>query len=677
MSEVIGIDLGTTNTVVAIVRDGEASALEDTTGAVLIPSVVSFDRDGSVLVGAEAKERRLVDASNTIYSVKRLIGRSWGSAEVALARSRFPFEMREGPGQAALVVARGETYTLPEISAFVLRKAKSVAEAALGAAVERAVITVPASFNDLQRAATKVAGRVAGLEVLRILNEPTAAALAYGFGRANSERLAVYDFGGGTFDVTLLDLSDNVFEVLATSGNSFLGGDDIDLAIADRMAEEVRVRHRFDPRSDVRAFESLRVSAEHLKQQLSFDLEATVEIESFARSGASVPSFAYSMTRIQLERLITPIVDRTFEVCREALSLAGTEVSELDDILLVGGSTHIPLVQRRVAEFFQREARFHTNPEEVVGLGAAIQASALTSSARPSGTVPPVPAVARRAGAPSPLPELPTARSWTDTAELSAAPSLAASPRDESVTFTLEDEEIEELGALPPALSAAQLGSTAAWPPAPLPSYGDDDITRKGRVLDAFEDEATQVVSSARAPLTASQTLDELPIPQPLPLRPVGDGPRSGSVRPSADARSGKAAVPLLIDVTPLTLTVETVRGFCDTIIPRNTPVPCTQTRDFVTAADLQTVVRVRVAQGESRRFDENTLLGEVELPNLQPRPRGVLQIAVSFALDSNGMLSVSALERTSGQATAAQLRLLGVPDAQQIATMTARLRPA
>lgn len=674
MSEVIGIDLGTTNTVVAIVRDGQSSALNDETGTVLIPSVVSFDRNGSVLVGAEAKQRRVADASNTIYSIKRLIGRSWGSAEVGLARSRFPFEMREGPGQAALVVARGETYTLPEISAFVLRKAKSVAEAALGTDVERAVITVPASFNDLQRAATKVAGRVAGLEVLRILNEPTAAALAYGFGRANSERLAVYDFGGGTFDVTLLDLSDNVFEVLATSGNSFLGGDDIDLAIADRVAEEVLLRHRFDPRNDVRAFERLRVSAEHLKQQLSFDLEATVEIEFPDRSAATVPSFIYTMTRIQLERLIAPIVDRTFEVCREALTLARRDVSDLDEILLVGGSTHIPLVQRRVAEFFQREPRFHTNPEEVVGLGAAIQASALTSNDRRSGSVPPVPAVARGGGAPSALPSLPTARSWTETAELSPPLTLAAGSRDESVTFTLEDEEIEELGVLPPA---ALPSSTAAWPARALPSYGEDDITRKGRVLDVSEDEATQVVPSARTPLS-SGGLHELPIPQPLPLVPMGHaGPRGGSVPPAPDTRSGRPAVPLLIDVTPLTLTVETVGGFCDTVIARNTPVPCAQTRDFVTAADLQTVVRVRVAQGESRRFDENTLLGEVELPNLQPQPRGVLQIAVTFALDSNGMLSVSALERTSGRATAAQLRLLGLPDAQQIANMTARLRPA
>src|SRR6478735_8304243 len=285
---VIGIDLGTTNTVVAVVKDGQASAIPDQDGNVLLPSVVSFHPNGNVLVGRGAKDRRLVDSINTIYSVKRLIGRSWDSEEVRLARSRFPFQMKEGPGQAALVVARGETYTLPEISAFVLRKAKSVAEAALGMTVERAVITVPANFNDLQRAATKVAGRVAGLDVMRILNEPTAAALAYGYGKTSSERIAVYDFGGGTFDVTLLDLSDNLFEVLATAGNTFLGGDDVDMAIGP---------------------------------------------------GGKPLGLTFSMTRGELERLATPLIDNTFEVCKEALVIARLSINDFQQLLLVGGST--------------------------------------------------------------------------------------------------------------------------------------------------------------------------------------------------------------------------------------------------------------------------------------------------------------------------------------------------
>ncbi|HYP87031.1 MAG TPA: Hsp70 family protein, partial [Polyangiaceae bacterium] len=378
---VIGIDLGTTNTVVAVVKDGQASAIPDENGNVLMPSVVSFHPSGNVLVGRAAKDRRLVDSINTIYSVKRLIGRSWDSEEVRLARSRFPFQMKEGPGQAALVVARGETYTLPEISAFVLRKAKGIAERALGTTVERAVITVPANFNDLQRAATKVAGRVAGLEVMRILNEPTAAALAYGYGKAASERIAVYDFGGGTFDVTLLDLSDNVFEVVATAGNTFLGGDDIDLAIAERMAETFLARHRYDPRQEPQVYEHLKVAAEDVKHRLSHEPEVTVEIKDIAHGpGGKSLGLLFSMSRGELERLATPLVDRTFEVCKEALSIARLTQRDFQQLLLVGGSTRVPLVKRRVEDFWKREVRSHISPDEVVAIGAAIQASALSGA---------------------------------------------------------------------------------------------------------------------------------------------------------------------------------------------------------------------------------------------------------------------------------------------------------
>src|SRR3954470_16000357 len=398
MAPVIGIDLGTTNTVVAVVKDGQASAIPDENGNVLMPSVVSFHPSGNVLVGRAAKERRLVDSINTIYSVKRLIGRSWDSEEVRRARSRFPFQMKEGPGQAALVVARGETYTLPEISAFVLRKAKSIAEAALGTTIDRAVITVPANFNDLQRAATKVAGRVAGLEVMRILNEPTAAALAYGYGKSTSERIAVYDFGGGTFDVTLLDLSDNVFEVLATAGNTFLGGDDLDMAIAERMAETFLTRHRYDPRSEPQVYEHLKVAAEDVKHRLSSESEVTIEIKDIAHGAGGKPlGLTFTMTRGELERLATPLIDRTFEVCKEALGIARLSPSDFQQLLLVGGSTRVPLVKRRVEDFWKRDVRAHISPDEVVAIGAAIQASALSGAERRKGTVPPPPHPARQA----------------------------------------------------------------------------------------------------------------------------------------------------------------------------------------------------------------------------------------------------------------------------------------
>ncbi|HSO38089.1 MAG TPA: Hsp70 family protein, partial [Labilithrix sp.] len=278
---VVGIDLGTTNTVVACVRTGKVHVLADEHGLRLLPSVVSFHPNGEVLVGASAKSRRIIDPKNTVYSHKRLIGRSWGSPEIAQAKSRFAFELKEGPGQGPLIRARGQDYTLPEISAFVLKRTRQIAETALGTPVERAVITVPAHFNELQRASTKVAGRVSGLEVLRILNEPTAAALAYGLGRTGNERVAVYDFGGGTFDCTLLDLNGNVFEVLTTAGDSFLGGDDVDNLIAERMAETYLKAHRYDPRTDPQMLERLKTTAEDIKMVLSTAETHTVVLKEF------------------------------------------------------------------------------------------------------------------------------------------------------------------------------------------------------------------------------------------------------------------------------------------------------------------------------------------------------------------------------------------------------------
>ena len=342
-----------------------------------------------------------MDAANTIASVKRLIGRAWGSDEIRRARQRFAFELKEGPGQGPLVVSRGQEFTLPEISAFVLRRAKELAEHALGETVDRAVITVPANFNELQRAATKVAGRVAGLEVLRIINEPTAAALAYGLGRATKERIAIYDFGGGTFDCTLLDLSGNVFEVLATAGDTFLGGDDLESAIAERMAEAFLHTHRYDPRADSQAFERLRVAAEAVKIDLSTRDRAHTKLRevAFGVGGAHL-DLDFGMTRDELEMLATPLVERTFAVCQEALSVARLPVSAFDKVILVGGSTRIPLVRRRVEQFFGTPPLDRVNPDEVVAIGAAIQAAALTEVARRR-SIPPAPVPSSRRSYPS------------------------------------------------------------------------------------------------------------------------------------------------------------------------------------------------------------------------------------------------------------------------------------
>jgi molecular chaperone DnaK len=872
---VIGIDLGTTNTVVAVVKDGQASAIPDETGNVLMPSVVSFHPSGNVLVGRTAKERRLVDSINTIYSVKRLIGRSWDSEEVRRARSRFPFQMKEGPGQAALVVARGETYTLPEISAFVLRKAKSIAETALGTTVDRAVITVPANFNDLQRAATKVAGRVAGLEVMRILNEPTAAALAYGYGKSSSERISVYDFGGGTFDVTLLDLSDNVFEVLATAGNTFLGGDDVDLAIAERMAETFLARHRYDPRSEPQVYEHLKVAAEEVKHRLSTENEVSIEIKEIAHGAGGKPlGLSFAMTRGELERLATPLIDRTFEVCKEALGIARLQPNDFQQLLLVGGSTRIPLVKRRVEEFWKREIRSHISPDEVVAIGAAIQASALSGAEqRRRGTVPPPPhpargsipgtdrpsALARKRGgtlppgvqrqrsdtAPGPILQSGVARPRMDTAPdafgipstqpfqgreriptqpgvqegadpnaPSRAPALGVLGRptqqaerpkqktgtglgpaarvvsgptlvsaadaaqnaraaaesglplvmpeppppppvkEESVAFQLGDADIEVVGAPPPPAAAPGVRPLAQpmsfMEPEELGDYDletpeipEDEPTKVGApspaelerarqeglamLLAQQEDEETSVKPS---PLQLQQPMPPVP-PPPVPPAPFGPPPLAVPAPPAAlfqgtapghgfgtlnlgppaaqppappppraapvptttaPLAAAAAAVigsttqklpsappapmplaPVLVDVTPLTLAVETVEGFCDSIISRNTTVPCSRTREFVTAADNQTSVRVRVSQGESKRFLENTLLGEIELSGLRPARRGDVRIAVSFALDASGMLVVSAKDVATGRETSTQVHLVGLPDATEVARMAAR----
>ncbi len=931
---VVGIDLGTTNTVVGVVRDGHAAAIGDEDGERLIPSVVSFHPSGSVLVGRTAKARRLVDAPNTIYSIKRLIGRSWDSEEVKKARERFPFQMSEGPGQAALVVARGQSYTLPEISAFVLRRARAVAEAGLGENIEKAVITVPANFNDLQRAATKVAGRVAGLEVLRILNEPTAAALAYGYGKGTSERIAVYDFGGGTFNVTLLDLSENVFEVLATAGNTFLGGDDIDLLIAERMADSFLARHKSDPRTDPQAFERLRAGAETLKIQLSRETEAHIRVTEVAHGpGGRTLDLDFSMTKAEFDALSGPIVDRTFDVCREAMNIARMSAGDFDQVLLVGGSTRIPIVRERVEEFFKRPVLGHISPDEVVAIGAAIQAAALTGAERrrdipippqpaartegsqagrkgtgtlPPGALPPgsfdpsthpyggaqprarmptnpgiqadsgarhlPPGLAQRVvvappgssvpetrppvtadrGAPRkrrdtgpglgipPVTEPPHtvaglgARGRFPTGpglgpEAAAARARAAGPTLTSAADAAEQAQ-RAAGALPIDLPPSQVGadnptheaqqiagflarhtaqapqkrpsgtSQPAQPQPPPPPQRrpppppQQPVTEESvsALLDEddinYEDPSTMSAMSVQ-PTTEQlrqmagpqstdevtevhkrlnrqsgrRTFDELSLPVPgmpdmedstletatapgnrnapggtlampemastnispqmpgisapmqhsppigapspgtapmaafgpapwemqtgAPQVPFGGAPPAAvpppmpAAPPPMQAFGGVAApmpggaphAPLLVDVTPLTLAVETVQGYCDPVIARNTPVPCERLRAFVTAGDNQTTVRVRVSQGESTQFRENTPLGEVELSGLRAAPRGQVKIDVTFSLDTDGILSVRATDVATGREATATLRLIAMPDMGQIGEMAAR----
>jgi molecular chaperone DnaK len=378
----VGIDLGTSNTVVAYVEGGKAQAIvDDVTNEPLIPSVCAFHPSGAVLVGREAKDRRLQDPKNTVFSTKRLIGRTWTSKEIAQARVRLPYELRQGKNSSVLVAARNAEYTLPEISAFVLRKAKAIANVRLKKPVASAVITCPANFDDLQRAATKLAGKLAGLDVLRVLNEPTAAALAYGYGREGQERIVVYDFGGGTFDVTLLERQGPIFHVRATAGDSYLGGDDVDLGIANRIAEGFAAKHFYDPRADKQVFEYIRDAAEKLKMKLATEERSTIRLDevAFGVGGKSL-AYEFSMSRSELAKIADPLIDQTLKVCKRTLDQARVGVRDVDQVLLVGGSTLIPRVRERAAHFFEHEPAKGVSPFEAVAVGAAIQAYAMTEA---------------------------------------------------------------------------------------------------------------------------------------------------------------------------------------------------------------------------------------------------------------------------------------------------------
>jgi molecular chaperone DnaK len=727
MGVAVGIDLGTTNTVVGVVRDGRAVTLADEGGRRLIPSIVSFHPTGKVLVGEQAKERRIIDPSNTIYSVKRLIGRTWDMEEVQRARRALPFELVEGPKQGVAVVARGETYMLPEISAFVLRRAKAVAEAALGQPVDRAVITVPANFNDLQRAATKLAGKLAGLEVLRILNEPTAAALAYGQATGQSERIAVYDLGGGTFDITLLDLSGNVFEVLATGGDTALGGDDIDQLIADLMAQYFLKTHHADPRADPSARATLRARAEVLKVSLSAREEATIELNDVVRGEGGVHiQTTFLLKRGDLERIAQPLIDRTLETCRFSIETIGLKLSEIERIILVGGSTRMPLVVRKVEEYFKKPATGRVNPDEVVALGAAIQAAALSRVARDKSLVtqaptqtgrpptsPPFAPVGSQAPAPitarpptpspfAPIPSPAASRPPTFSARPPEAPLISTIPPvDESRRPTPRGVAMFPSSPPPEMEGEITIDPVSIPPPGPPdlegpPGFDAELVLPKGSRPQQVTKKPPPLPPQAQSRLPAGEpryASSSAPpqVPSVAPARPSGralaEGAESGryssqraipvSVPPvsgRSDMSISRRPAPLLIDVTPISLGVETAGGFCDFLISANTPVPCDRTRVFLTASDGQTTVVVKVAQGESERFADNTYLGDLHLTGLVPAARGEVQVAVTFEIDVDGILNVRAKDEGSGRETLARLYMVGTQsDAADVQEMMAR----
>ncbi|HTQ42043.1 MAG TPA: Hsp70 family protein [Polyangiaceae bacterium] len=670
MAVAVGIDLGTTNTVVGVVRDGVAATIADPGGYRLIPSVVSFHPSGQTLVGRTALDRRLVDAASTIYSIKRLIGRPWGSPEVEAARGKLPFELREGQGAATQVVVRGEPYSLPEISAFVLRQAKAVAEASTGEPVERAVITVPANFNDLQRAATKIAGKLAGLEVLRILNEPTAAALAYGPQGKEQERIAVFDLGGGTFDITVLDLAGNVFEVLATAGDTALGGDDIDVVLAERMADDLLKKHRFDARAQPMAFGRLRILAEALKRELSGVDQYTVSADDIVPGdrGKAVP-WSFRLTRPELEWASLGIVERTFKVCQQALDAASLKASDLDRVILVGGATRMPMVGRKVEQFFGRPPVVRINPDEVVALGASIQAALLDRTKQKTAEAMQHPRIHERSVV-EPLPMQPELEMSdgpvlpvVSSAKMPAAPQVPAPVINVAEAPSLPGQFLPSAGAKELVFDVPSESSSAPF-----------EIELQAAPAEPSRPHMT-VPGAPPPPIRPRQPTMQYPYeaseaPAPFAAKPERPAPPPAPAAPPPPPRPA----PLLIDVTPHSLGVETVGGFCDMLIDANTPVPCDRTRSFATATDNQTTVRVRIAQGESKRFDENTCLGELELAGIAPGPRGATQIAVTFEIDADGILNVKAKNVATGQETAARIQLVGAQnDPAAMAAMAAR----
>jgi molecular chaperone DnaK len=502
MAEIaVGIDLGTSNSCVAIARNRRVDVLPNAYGERTTASVVNIGADGSITVGNSAKANIIHDPTNTIYSAKRLIGRYFFSEEVKKARAICSYKIVEGENHSVRIQVREEAFSLPEIGAMVLRELKSIAESRLGRPVAKAVVTVPAYFNDNQRQATRDAARIAGLEVLRILNEPTAAALAYGFGKDLHQKVAVYDLGGGTFDISVLEIGEDVFEVLSTSGDTFLGGDDFDDRLIDWLADDFLAREGINLRNDPFALEKLKVAAEGAKKGLSVEDQVEIRIPDIITvPDGSSRSVQRTLTSEEFWALTSDLVVRTFKVCDEALQEAGLVARDLDGVILVGGPTRLPGIRNAVAEYFQREPRHDVDPDEVVAMGAAIHAASLID---------------------------------------------------------------------------------------------------QGSNGDAY-----------------------------------------------------------LLDVTPLSLQVGVAGGLTEPVIGRNTPVPIEQTRSFTTARDGQESVTIRVYQGESREAAENELLGQFEFSNFQRGARGEVEIDVTFEINTDGIVNVTASDKRTGQQASTRITL-------------------
>ncbi|HWS53853.1 MAG TPA: molecular chaperone DnaK [Pyrinomonadaceae bacterium] len=490
MGKVVGIDLGTTNCCVAVLEGGAVQIVPNKEGGRTTPTVVGFTDKGERLVGQIAKRQAVTNAANTVHAVKRLIGRKYDEEEVARSRETAPFEITAAANGDARIQVQGRVYSPQEISGIVLQRLKAAAEDFLGESVTDAIITVPAYFDDAQRQATKDAGKIAGLRVERIINEPTAAALAYGLGREGSERIAVYDLGGGTFDVSILEINDGVYEVLSTSGNTFLGGEDFDERIINWMVEQFREETQIDLRSDRLALQRLKEAAERAKCDLSSINETNINLPFIAADASGPKHFSKVLTREVFENLVSDLIEKTVEPCQKALWDAKLQPKDIDKVLLVGGQTRSPIIARTVREIFGKDASSEINPDEVVAMGAAIQGGVLTGDVK--------------------------------------------------------------------------------------------DI--------------------------------------------------------------------VLLDVLPLSLGLETRGGLFHKLIERNSTIPLQQAQTFTTVVDNQSTVEIHVLQGERDIARHNRSLGKFELVGIPPSPRGSAQIEVTFEVDANGILNVSALDKSSGR---------------------------